>query len=127
MTFALGAIFVRLTVLQVSQAADMRARAEDQRVWTIALPAQRGEILDRAGGPLALSMPARDVYADPRYVVDPWGTATRLGPVLGERMDVLVDRLTTDTTFVYLARQVDLDVAERIAGMELPGVGFLQV
>jgi cell division protein FtsI (penicillin-binding protein 3) len=127
MTFALGAIFVRLTVLQVSQAADMRARAEDQRVWTIALPAQRGEILDRTGHPLALSMPARDVYADPRYVVDPWATATRLSLELGERTETLVDKLTADSTFVYLARQVDLDIAERIADLELPGIGFLEV
>jgi cell division protein FtsI (penicillin-binding protein 3) len=127
MTFALGAIFVRLTVLQVSQAADMRARAEQQRVWTVALPAQRGEILDRTGGPLALSIPARDVYADPRYVADPWAAATRLSPELGLRTDDLVEKLTADTTFVYLARQVDLDVAERIAQMELPGIGFLEV
>jgi cell division protein FtsI (penicillin-binding protein 3) len=127
MTFALGAIFVRLTVLQVSQAADLRARAEQQRVWTVAMPAQRGEILDRAGGPLALSIPARDVYADPRYVIDPWGTATRLSSELDLRTDDLVEKLTADTTFVYLARQVDLAVAERIAGMELPGIGFLEV
>ena len=127
MCLALGAIFVRLTVLQVSQAADLRNRAADQRVRTVDLPAQRGQILDRSGERLALSMPARDVYADPRYVVDPWATATRLAPELGVRTGPLVDKLTADTTFVYLARQVDLPVAERIAGMELPGIGFLEV
>ncbi|MGH2636580.1 MAG: peptidoglycan D,D-transpeptidase FtsI family protein, partial [Actinomycetota bacterium] len=127
MCLALGAIFVRLTVLQVSQAADLRNRAADQRVRTVDLPAQRGQILDRSGERLALSMPARDVYADPRYVVDPWATATRLAPELGVRTGPLVDKLTADTTFVYLARQVDLPAAERIAGMELPGIGFLEV
>lgn len=125
MLLALGGIFVRLTVLQVSQAANLRGLAADQRLRTIDLPAQRGEILDRSGERLALSMPARDVYADPRYVVDAWGTANRLAPVLGESATALADDLGSDTTFVYLARQVDLDVADEIAEMHLAGIGFL--
>jgi len=125
MALALGAIFVRLTVLQVSQAADLRDRAANQRVRTIALPAQRGEILDRSGERLALSLPAQDVYADPRYVVDAWAAANELAPLLGEDPLRLLDALTSDTTFVYLGRQVDLDVAERIRALDLPGIGFL--
>jgi cell division protein FtsI (penicillin-binding protein 3) len=127
MVLALGAILVRLSVLQVSQAADLRDQAAEQRLETVTLPATRGEILDRNGERLAISVPARDVYANPRYVVDAWATATRLAPVLGERTRTLVEHLTEDTTFVYLARQVDLDVAERIAGLRLAGIGFLDV
>ena len=66
MTFAFGAISVRLVVLQVSQAQELQDRAFDQRVRTIDLPAQRGQILDRNGARLALSTPADDVYADPQ-------------------------------------------------------------
>lgn len=126
MSLALGGIFVRLAILQVSQASDLRERAVDQRVRTVVLPAQRGEILDRSGARLALSLPARDVYADPRYVHDAWATAGRLSPLLGDPVGSLVDKLTADTTFVYLARQVGLDVAEQIADLELPGIGFLE-
>ncbi len=127
LSLALGVIFVRLTVLQVSQAAAFRDRAADQRVRTVVLPAQRGQILDRSGEQLALSMPARDVYADPRYVTDPSGTAAILAPILGEPADSLSENLSADTTFVYLARQVDLDVADGIAELGLPGIGFLPV
>ena len=42
MTLAFGAIFVRLSILQVSQAASFRDRALDQRVRTVELPASRG-------------------------------------------------------------------------------------
>lgn len=126
MVLALGVVFVRLTVLQVSQAADLRDRAVSQRVRTVEMPAQRGEILDRSGEPLALSMPARDVYADPRYVTDPWGAARALAPLLGEDPSSLVEILRSDGTFVYVARQVELDVAERIRELELPGIGFLE-
>ena len=126
MAIALGAIFVRLTVLQVSQAADLKDRAVSQRVRTVELPAQRGQILDRSGEHFALSLPARDVYADPRYVSDGWASAGALSPLLEVDVDVLREKLTSDTTFVYLARQVDLDVAERIEDLALPGIGFLE-
>lgn len=127
MSLALVAIFVRLAVLTVGEAGHLRERATDQRVQTVVLPAQRGEILDRSGGRLALSIPARDVYADPRYVVDAWGTASRLAPILGEPVGGLVEALSADTTFVYLARHLDLEIAERVADMRLPGIGFLEV
>jgi cell division protein FtsI (penicillin-binding protein 3) len=127
MSLALGAIFFRLAILQVSQAGDLRARATDQRLRTVLLPAQRGEIRDRSGGRLALSVPAMDVYADPRYVVDAWAAATRLSPLIGEPVAAIASKLTTDTTFVYLARQVELEVAEQIEDLQLPGVGLLEV
>ncbi len=125
MVLAFGAISVRLAVLQVSQARELQDRAFDQRVRTIDLPAQRGQILDRNGARLALSTPATDVYADPRLVVDPWGTATRLSPVIDVPVPRLVDAMTSEGTFVYLARHLDLAPSERIEQMALPGIGLL--
>jgi len=126
MTLAFGTIFVRLTVLQVSQAASFRDRALDQRVRRVELPAVRGQILDRNGEALAISLEARDVYADPRYVRDPWATAAELAPLLDAETGELVELLTRDTTFVYLARQVERDLAERIEGLGPAGIGFLE-
>jgi cell division protein FtsI (penicillin-binding protein 3) len=125
MMLAFGAIFVRLSILQVSQASALRDLALDQRVRTIELPASRGLILDRGGEALAISLPARDIYADPRYVEEPWGTAVTLAPILEKEPVELVELLNEETTFVYLARQVDPEVAERVADLALPGVGFL--
>ncbi len=126
MTVAFTAIFVRLTVLQVSQASSFRDRALDQRMRTVELSAVRGQIRDRNGEPLAISLEARDVYADPRYVQDPWATAAALAPLLEVQTTDLVELLTRDTTFVYLARQVDRDLADRIEELGLPGIGFLE-
>jgi cell division protein FtsI (penicillin-binding protein 3) len=122
---AFGAIVVRLTVLQVSQADALQTRALDQRVRTIVLPASRGQILDRTREPLALSLESRDVYADPRAIEDPFATAEALSPILGMRVADLVPKLTADTTFVWVARQVGLDVAARIADLRLAGIGSL--
>lgn len=126
MCLALGAIFVRLTVLQVSQASELQGRALDQRLRTVELPAQRGEILDRSGEALAITMPARDVYADPRYVTEPWATATALSAILDVDASELLSALRAeDSSFVYLAREVGMDAAEEIEALRLPGVGLL--
>ncbi|HET8526338.1 MAG TPA: penicillin-binding protein 2 [Actinomycetota bacterium] len=125
MAFSFGAISVRLVVLQVSQAQELQDRAFDQRVRTIDLPAQRGQILDRNGARLALSTPADDVYADPQLVDDPWRTATLLSPLLGVGVPDLVRAMTSEGTFVYLARHLGRGVSDRIQRLALPGIGLL--
>ncbi len=126
MVLALVAISARLTFLQVGQADELEERGLDHRVRTIVLPAARGQILANDGQPLALSMPASDVYADPTKVTNPWGTASALSPLLELEVPDLAEALATDTTFVYLARQVEPSVSERVADLHLPGVGFLE-
>lgn len=125
LNLALGAIVVRLGILQVSQADAYQARALDQRLQTLVLPASRGQIVDRSGEPLAISLAARDVYADPRYVTDPEGEAAQIAPILGVAVKTLLPNLTADASFRYLARQVDIGVARRLEALHLPGIGFL--
>jgi cell division protein FtsI (penicillin-binding protein 3) len=125
--FALLSIVVRLAVLQVSRAEAYQDEAMQQRVSTVTLPAWRGRILDRSGEPLAMSVPARDVYADPRYVTSPWPTARRLAAVLEVKVKPLARSLESHGTFVYVARHVPTDVAARIEAMHLPGIDTLPV
>jgi cell division protein FtsI (penicillin-binding protein 3) len=125
--FSLASIVVRLGVLQVSRAEAYQDEALQQRVSTVTLPAWRGRILDRSGEPLAISVPARDVYADPSYVVARLSTARRLASVLDLKVRSVAETLDADSTFVYVARNVPVDVAERIEGMYLPGIDTLPV
>jgi cell division protein FtsI (penicillin-binding protein 3) len=125
LTLAMGAIVLRLTVLQVSQARAYRSFALDQRLHTLTLPASRGRVVDRSGEAMAISLPARDVYVDPRYVTDPWNEAQKISRVLDLRVRDLLPKLTADTTFVYLARQVELKTTVLLERLHLPGIGFL--
>lgn len=127
MIFAFGGIAVRLASLQVGDRRTLSAIGLDQRVRTTELPATRGEILDRNGVPLAISLDARDIYADPSLVTDPVGEAGRIAAVLGERPKQVLPALEAQGTFAYVARQVDLDVASRVEALRLPGIGFLPV
>ena len=117
---ALVGIVFRLTVLQVRDASAYEHMAMSQRLRTIALPAQRGSILDDDRQPLALSLPSKDVYADPKMVTDPAAAAAELSPVLHQSARKLLAVLSEDTSFVYLARQIDLSTAARIQKMNLP-------
>jgi cell division protein FtsI (penicillin-binding protein 3) len=123
--FALLGIVVRLGALQVRGAEALAARGLDQRLRTMALAADRGRILDRSGAPLAISLESRDIYADPALVEDPAAEAAALAPVLDVPTKRLADALGSSGTFVYLARQVDLDTADAVSAMRLPGVGWL--
>ena len=126
--FALAGVVVRLGVLQVRQAGAYVELGWDQRVRTVTLAADRGEIVDRNGAPLALSLEANDVYADPRYVTDPAAEAATIATVLGwepaEERE-LRGRLREDGSFVYVARRVDRELADALATEELAGIGFL--
>src|SRR3546814_5768113 len=55
MMLAFGGIVVRLAFLQVRDNPELEALGLQQRVRTITLPAQRGEIVDRSGVPLAVT------------------------------------------------------------------------
>jgi cell division protein FtsI (penicillin-binding protein 3) len=128
MLLAFAGVVARLTVLQVRDHDALAAQGLRQRVRPTDLPAERGAIVDRTGAPLAITLEARDVYADPRYVTDPVGEAARISRILDLRARE-VERLlrARDSTFVYLRRQVDADVAERLERFGLPGIGFLEV
>ncbi|MDQ4107425.1 MAG: penicillin-binding protein 2 [Actinomycetota bacterium] len=78
--------------------------------------------------PLAITLEARDVYADPRYVTDPVGEAAKIARVLDLRPRDVERRLRTPgSTFVYLGRHIDVGVADRLEALGLPGIGFLEV
>lgn len=125
MALSLSVVGSRLVLLQVRDAATYEALAAEQRVRRIALPAERGTLYDRSMHELALSLPAKAVYADPALVSDPTGTADGLAEILDARPADLRRALATPSRFEYLARGVDLSVANRVRQLNLPGIGFI--
>jgi cell division protein FtsI (penicillin-binding protein 3) len=127
----LATIFTRLVVLQVHDANALTSMAVDQRVRDLILPAPRGTIFDDSGTELAMSLPAKDVYADPQLVRDPAGEARTIARALGIKVTPLRQLLATKTDaqgdpihFVYVQRGVALSLATRLERASLPGIGF---
>jgi cell division protein FtsI (penicillin-binding protein 3) len=125
-SMALTGVGARMVVLHVRDAPTYEALAAAQRIREIELPAERGTIYDRSMRELALSLPARAVYADPRLVTDPADAADRLAEILEVPRQELLSLLTSDDAFEYLARRVDLQDAHRIERLEIPGIGLLE-
>jgi len=132
--FLIGSLIVlsliggRLVQLQGLDRSSYTAMAEQQRLHTVALTAPRGMIVDRDNQPLAETVDARDVYADPHKVTDPAAEARQLAPLLGRAgSDIpgLQDLLSQNTTFVYLLRATSPQLAKKIIDLELPGIGVL--
>ncbi|HEX8859391.1 MAG TPA: penicillin-binding protein 2, partial [Actinomycetes bacterium] len=119
------AISSRLIVLQVLDAPSLDEAAAKQRLRTIDLPAERGRIFDRDGGDLALSVPARTVYAQPRLIEDPAATARKLAPVLGQPASAILARLKSGGAWTYLARKIPVSRGQAVARLDLPGIGVL--
>ena len=124
-----GVVAARLGFLQIIDGGNLASRAESQRTNKIVLHAKRGTIFDRNGNVLALSEDCETVYANPKEVNDPSGVASALVKVLGGEKQDYMDLLVMDTTFVYIQRQVDQDLADELqdllAERELRGVYFL--
>ena len=115
----------RLFQIQLVDYRDYTEAAERQRIRLEETGAARGTIYDRQGRELAVSIEARSVYANPRQVVDAGSVALALGEVLDLDYGRVHDKLLADTTFVFVARQVDAEKASAVETMNLPGVHFL--
>lgn len=116
----------KLVDLQVLSPDRYRQMSADQRIVEQVLPAERGAILDRAGVPLAVSVPQRSVFVDPQLVGDPTGTAASLAAVVGVDPLAIESRLAAGGRFAYVARHVPDAIADQVAAMALPGVGLIE-
>jgi cell division protein FtsI (penicillin-binding protein 3) len=121
-------IEARLVVLQVVQHDDLVARAERQQMSTVPAPPKRGEIFDRNGRLLAYSVDADTIYAVPTEITDPANTAAALCDALDDctnkSREELKERLSQQRAFVFVKRRATPMQAQRVAALELDGIGF---
>jgi cell division protein FtsI (penicillin-binding protein 3) len=90
---------------------------------TLELPATRGKILDRNGMVLASSLPVKAVWAIPEDVLAaPPEKLRQLARLLDMSEAELRKKLDSDRTFVYLKRQVEMDVVAQIEKLKIDGI-----
>jgi cell division protein FtsI (penicillin-binding protein 3) len=144
----------RLVQVQALEDGHYTRLAIEQRVQTVTLNALRGPIEDRTGAPLAESIDARDVTADPSVIraaevtaargaslaehrptpagatppqppTSPAGIAARLASVLHRSVTTLAAELAGPGSYVLLAGPVPPAVGDRISALGLPGISVL--
>lgn len=136
--FTFVVLACRLFQIQALDMGAYAAKAVESGTARVAQPAPRGEILDRNGKPLAASILARNLTADPKLTsANAPAIAAILREQLGDRIDYFdtIDRLRKQvydpTTkqmvparFVYLVKRLPADEAMRTleALEDYPGI-----
>ena len=126
MLLALVVVGAKLVSLQGSSSRTHYDRlSRHQLLHTTELPAARGEILDRNGAPLVMSVTRPTVFADPVLVREPIVTARRLSPLL-DRPAAAIERQLRATPGRYevLARHVTPATAAAVRALDNPGLGL---
>jgi len=89
---------------------------------TLELPANRGRILDRNGLILASSVPASSLWAIPEDVEASPVQLAELAGLLEMPLAELNKKLAEDRTFVWIKRQIDEPVAQKIHALGIKGL-----
>ena len=112
----------RAAYVQVLDNAFFQRQGEVRFARTLELPANRGKILDRNGLILASSVPAASIWAIPEDVEQEDPEVRAKLRELARLMDMPLPELTAkladeDKTFVWVKRQLDWDVGQKIAAL----------
>lgn len=113
----------RAAYIQVVANDFFQRQGEVRFTRTLELPATRGRILDRNGMILASSVPAPSIWAIPEDVEFEGSQLKELASLLEmSQSDISKKLADEDKTFVWIKRQVDADVAKKIAALNIKGV-----
>ncbi len=144
---ALSLTLVRVAQLKIAPPAQLDAAA-GRRTSERKEIAQRGEVLDRRGRPLAMSLVGYRLYCDPAYIYesgwdkakqaakkdptaiaecDPFrDAAIALSPVLRQPPQAIFEMLrqNAERRFVVLAQDVDETQVEQLRALDIDGIGM---
>jgi cell division protein FtsI (penicillin-binding protein 3) len=118
-------IVVRAFWLQGVQGSELASEAAYQQTEVVTVPGLRGDLLDRRGNKLAASEDAATIYATPYQVKNPPQAAAKLAPILDEKKGEVLEALTAEGGFSYVAQKVDLSTAAQVKALDLEGIGEL--
>ncbi len=123
----------KLVEVQAISASSLAADAAKQRMTRLVVPAERGAILDRNGTPLAFSVEAKALTANPRRITEDWSKpevravpgaptpdqrkaqiAQGVAAILHADPLALFNELESDKSYVVLAPLVDPTAARTI-------------
>jgi cell division protein FtsI (penicillin-binding protein 3) len=116
---ALGRAF-QLCVIDGTSFKEMARRQQRQRV---ALPPERGPIVDRHGDVLAVTMESANVYVRPSTLQDGPEVVPLLAKTLEISPKLVAEKITAAAPFVWLLRGASPEQADQIATLGLQGVG----
>ncbi len=119
-------ISARLVYLQVSNHEKLTARAQRQQQDAIETVPQRGFLLDRHDRELARTVQTQSVFVAPDELEHVADTAKDLASILGLKSVELFGQLSkakeNGKRFIWIARRLSPEQAEKVVALKVPGV-----
>ncbi|WP_034475480.1 penicillin-binding transpeptidase domain-containing protein [Aestuariibacter salexigens] len=119
---------LRAAFIQVIEPDILIEQGDNRTLRTRALPNHRGLITDRNGQELAVSIPVRAIWADPKIIhqnnaLQDTRRWQALANVLGQDVQSLYDRVNNpERRFVYIQRQVSPAMADYVEQLDIDGI-----
>lgn len=134
-------VILKLFYFQILNASELKARGATFRENSQTMIYERGMIVDAQGNILAKSVKAKDIYADPKTLYKYFTKgkdnvsdeeikkkteeiASKIANILGRNSGDIFELLSKDISWVSLARQIDIEKANKISELGIPGIGF---
>ena len=128
-TFAFFVVVVRLGELMLLDHQELSAKATSQYQRESHIQAGRGQIYDRRGRELAVSLDARSLYCDPTEVASVRKEAMEVSKAIGMSYSEVAEKMTSDgkRRFVWIERKLSDQQSDALKAMKLgPGLGFIE-
>ncbi|HPF43304.1 MAG TPA: stage V sporulation protein D [Syntrophomonadaceae bacterium] len=119
----------RLVWVQFVKGAELTEKAIQNRMRDIPVESKRGIIYDRNGNELAISISADSIYVIPAEVKRSGKAkeiAAKLANILEADEEDIYKRITRNSSFEWIKRQVEPEKSQKIRELDLPGVGMTE-
>jgi cell division protein FtsI (penicillin-binding protein 3) len=127
MSTAMLVLSGRAVYLQVLDRVFLKDKGNLQHVSVVDVSAYRGQIKDRNGEPLAISTPVQSVWINMRQIKDSdrekLGEMAKILGMPSKDLDAFLKK-EAGKRFVYVKRQINPDLADKIKALEITGVYF---
>jgi len=124
--FAFLLLIARSFQIQFFQRQDWADFAHKQIRRNLRLEPRRGDIYDRNGQELAVSIEMESLAANPRIIENPAGTARRLSRVIQIPAPSLVKKLRQKRAFVWLRHYLSPRQADAVRALGIKGIHFVK-
>lgn len=124
---AANALAWRAVHLQVEQREFLASQGDRRHERVLPIPAHRGQITDRNGEPLAISVPVETVWANPRELSQHLDRLPAVAQILGMDARKLIGDVQgqAERQFMYVRRHLPPEVGQQVRSLRVPGL-YLQ-
>ncbi len=115
----------RIVYVQVIPSSSYTNYGRQEQQIYVPLPPLRGDIYDRNGQIIAMSVSTKTVVADPKQIKDPLSESTKLAQLLNLSQATVYHQMIQNNQFDYIDKQISLSMAQKVAALQLNGIALI--